>query len=280
VSQSTNSLLFGVQGRGIDYYFTRRIIRFCLAQKEEYVFFVIVFFVLVIVTEYCLSQAFIGKNMSSQSDLDSKLREAIEKNDNNTVMATLGDGANSNAVVGDSSDEYGSENVLMFAIRHGNCDAIEMLVQRGALVHGLDSKGLNALHYAAENRRAVALKLLLSLGADVDSRTRYGWTALMCGVQKNDVDTVTSLVEGGADVKAFSGGYTAWMLAREHARTRNGIVVVALIAKAIRRQDAHVLLNWQIAMAPLELPICEFTIVIMSPSVLLLTARRHLPLPC
>jgi hypothetical protein len=91
------------------------------------------------------------------------------------------------------------------------------------------------------------------VGANPNARSQSGVTPLMLAV--NSFEIASLLIAAGADAKisALVGG-TALSRAAEYPSSND---VVDYIAKRIRRQDAVLLLDWTIALAPLQLPICE-----------------------
>ena len=98
------------------------------------------------------------------------------------------------------------------------------------------------------------LAQLLAVGADVDCRDRHGTTPLMLAGNR---DIAAVLIDAGADVKLRSWhGGTALDKARQH----KDVEMISLLTGAARRQEATMLLNWMLAMAPLELPICEYCV--------------------
>jgi hypothetical protein len=78
----------------------------------------------------------------------------------------------------------------------------------------------------------------------------------MAAVAMSTCEVINTLIDYGADIKltiaTARGVKSAWSLARDRGDAR----IATLVAKCIRQSDAKSLLNWQIAMSPLELPIC------------------------
>ena len=85
-----------------------------------------------------------------------------------------------------------------------------------------------------------------------DNRRR---TPLIIAINYNRSDIATLLIVAGADVKLRNKfGKSAVDIARK----RGVVKTIALVTKAARRQEATLILNSLLAMAPLELPICEY----------------------
>ena len=72
------------------------------------------------------------------------------------------------------------------------------------------------MHEAAANGQGAAVKILLSVGADIDSLTMDGATPLMCAAAWGYLDVAKLLLENGADSKKVDRyGDTAADIARE-----------------------------------------------------------------
>jgi hypothetical protein len=86
--------------------------------------------------------------------------------------------------------------------------------------------------------------------------SEFARTPLMWAVSNSTCEMITALIDYGADIKLTMPSYhvidSAWSLARDRGDAR----IATLVAKCIRQGDAKSLVNWQIAMSPLELPIC------------------------
>ena len=68
-----------------------------------------------------------------------------------------------------------------------------------------DSRGHNALHYAASHGQIHALNLLIEAGCPVDAQTtKNGWTPLMIAAMESSLRCVHSLVQAGADIQVRS----------------------------------------------------------------------------
>ena len=107
-------------------------------------------------------------------------------------------------------------------------EVIAALLDAGAVVNEQSAAGYTALHCAIDvppeigaNARAV-LSTLVTAGADLRLRQRYGWTPLLCAIARGKVVETRCLLALGADsadslpaktVPAFAGGRNALMLA-------------------------------------------------------------------
>ena len=106
------------------------------------------------------------------------------------------------------------KTALMKAASRGDVGTAAALVESGANVNAVDSKGSNALLYSLnrENlahgdergtlparRLDIAKRLLLAKSLDVNAQNNDGETALMRAVRLEDVETIKSLLARGAD---------------------------------------------------------------------------------
>jgi hypothetical protein len=94
---------------------------------------------------------------------------------------------------------------LSWAARNDRCDALELLVARGAHVDADVYRG-SALVWAAVCGRLAAIERLLALGADPDARSTFGGpdhgdgaTALHLAAGSGHVEAAHALLAGGAD---------------------------------------------------------------------------------
>ena len=68
--------------------------------------------------------------------------------------------------------------LLHIAVRKGNLEHIQVLVENGADINALGDLGFTPLHDAAITGQAKAAKLLLSLGANVSIKNEFNQTPL------------------------------------------------------------------------------------------------------
>ena len=123
------------------------------------------------------------------------------------------------------SDETSTEEVLngsniadqcalIAASEVGDEDRIELLLSEGAQINSKDSKGRTALISASGNGRATATNLLLEKGAHIDSQDDEGYSALMTACQNGHVQSTSHLLDADADtLLKNSEGKTAFDLA-------------------------------------------------------------------
>jgi ankyrin repeat protein len=154
---------------------------------------------------------------------------------------------------------------LMHACKSGHSAIVRLLVERGSNVETVDGPNRTALHFASLRGTPDAAKELLAAGANVNCRDVHRMTPLMIAVlnarSSGSSSIVNILVEAGADVKlrGYDGTALDIVVAQRGIapERRDSAKLIPLLTKAARRQEASILLNWMLAMAPLELPICE-----------------------
>lgn len=108
------------------------------------------------------------------------------------------------------------KSLLMWAIYMEQKEAAYMLIQGGADVH-VNVAGVTALTMAASRGYQDIVQLLLDVGADVNSKDRFGATALMVAAREWRTEAVKILLAAGADLNVQDAiGETALMKAARH----------------------------------------------------------------
>jgi ankyrin repeat protein len=123
------------------------------------------------------------------------------------ILLKAGLDANSTALEG--------QTALMTASLHGNPDAIRTLLAHGARVNEREPlKGQTALMWAAGAGNAAAVKLLAEAGADIQAKSRAGFSALLFAVLNQRLETVRALLDADASANdAASDGTSALNIA-------------------------------------------------------------------
>eukprot|EP01043_Picozoa_sp_COSAG02_P027378 COSAG02_NODE_1613_length_11675_cov_8.562716_3_plen_563_part_00 len=167
----------------------------------------------------------------------------------------------------DKAREYGElSEEMATAAQEGDVQTIERLIDAGAHVHAIDEGGRTALHLAAENNQAVAVRLLWSeRGANIEARTKNGWTPLINA--RTSIDTTKELLHAGADtiprvtsldfLASGRNAYARTETASDMARRRGSTDIVDVLAayKAYRKWDPDLLAQAQkAAEEDIELP--------------------------
>lgn len=106
-------------------------------------------------------------------------------------------------------DYYGHTH-LNSASECGNIKVIDFFLSRGAGINAKDKRGETPLGSAvsstgSEELKLEAVKYLISLGADVNVNSRYGWTLLQTAAYDSTSDVVECLVSHGAEINVMSG---------------------------------------------------------------------------
>jgi ankyrin repeat protein len=113
----------------------------------------------------------------------------------NVVKLLLSRGAKANAPQGPDS------LVPLFdAIKQGNMDMVDLLLDAGADVQAADSKGFTALHTATLVSNNEIVEVLIRAGANVNAREKqFGLTPLCMAYGNAKLDLVQILLEAGAE---------------------------------------------------------------------------------
>lgn len=106
---------------------------------------------------------------------------------------------------------------LIKAAEEGNIAKVRNLLAQGADVNTKDKDGYTALIHASMNGHTEVVKTLLAKGVDVNAKVAGEWnnglTALMGASMNGHSEVVKILLAQGADVNAKAGGKTALMWA-------------------------------------------------------------------
>jgi ankyrin repeat protein len=106
------------------------------------------------------------------------------------------------------------ETSLHVAAEYGHIDIVQLLLDRGALIDGVDSSGWAALHTGAIKGHLDIVRLLLDRGAQIDAKDNMGATALLLAINKRHVEIVRLLLDRGAGKEiADSKGRTPLFMA-------------------------------------------------------------------
>jgi uncharacterized protein len=89
------------------------------------------------------------------------------------------------------------ESALMMAAIKGDLAGVQLLLEHGAKVN---QPGWSALHYAAAGPEPKVVALLIEHGAEIDAGSPNGTTPLMMAAQYGSEDSVTLLLDHGADL--------------------------------------------------------------------------------
>ncbi|KAL3474271.1 ankyrin repeat-containing domain protein [Aspergillus californicus] len=134
------------------------------------------------------------------------LTESIENDHALVVKILLQHGADDSDIIPYSGDLRPNvrpiENCLHYAAMVGSVGVIRMLLVMGANVNSPDQIGRTALCRAAEAGITSSVRALLAGGARVDFPDRQGRTSLFWAAAEDHANVVTVLLQAGADVES------------------------------------------------------------------------------
>jgi ankyrin repeat protein len=145
----------------------------------------------------------------TDSECATPLHSAVLKGHKSIVTALLDAGANIEA-------RKESFTPLHLAISEQTINIAQLLLDRGANPTLEADNGINALHLAVMcNDKSTVHNLLTRYPALINTKTRYGRTALHIALMETGFDMARLLVDRGIDVNVHTSmGNTAWDLAR------------------------------------------------------------------
>ena len=108
----------------------------------------------------------------------------------------------------------GNDDVaLVEAAEKGDALAVRTLLTKGADVNAPSPDGTTALHWAVHNDELDMANALVRAGANAGVANRYGATPLLLACTNGNASIVETLLRAGANPDAFSAGETALMTA-------------------------------------------------------------------
>ncbi|MGH1287527.1 ankyrin repeat domain-containing protein [Bacillus toyonensis] len=158
----------------------------------------------VIFLQGCLQEQEVTKEMTN---METALLAATEKNETNTVISLLKQGANINA-----TDSQG-RTPLMIATYKNDIKIAKALIDAGADVNIQDNMKNNPFLYAGAEGYLDILKLTIDAGADPALTNRYGGTALIPASEHGYITIIKELLtQTNIDVNHVNNlGWTALM---------------------------------------------------------------------
>lgn len=122
--------------------------------------------------------------------------------------------------------------ILHYAAFMGDCEAVEILVSAGANVHSKDNWGHTAVHEAIRSNTEASLKtigILATAGGDLEAVSNIGRTPLHEASSHGHANAVRALLNNGAEVDTRTpSGETALHLAST-CRKKDNIIVNKLL---------------------------------------------------
>jgi len=97
------------------------------------------------------------------------------------------------------------ETPIMTCANSGSADAVRMLLARGAGVNAKEpSQNQTALMWAASGRHPEVVRTLIEAGADLQARTRKGFSALHFAAREGDLQSTKLLLAAGVNINIRS----------------------------------------------------------------------------
>ena len=123
------------------------------------------------------------------------------------------------------AETYFGVTAMGVAADRGHLNIVSALAELGADLSA--GRAFAPLHRSAHHGNVAMIRLLISLGADVNGKTSEGSTPIWFATEANQPEAVRVLAEAGADVNVTHNGLTALAYARTHGRAA---AVQALLA--------------------------------------------------
>jgi hypothetical protein len=144
------------------------------------------------------------------------------------------------------SEDHRNE-LLILAARHGQVEAMGVLIEAGASPTATDKRGRTPLMSAVQSHNAEAIQYLIENGADVNARDQRQGTALLRAAGTfGDIETVQVLLSAGADVNVQDkNGMTPLMWAARWGDSQRVEALVKAGAKVTARdKNGRDALDW------------------------------------
>jgi ankyrin repeat protein len=124
------------------------------------------------------------------------------------------------------------------AVRRGDADAIDRLLAAGVDVNSRDRYGQTAVMLASQLGHAAIVERLIAAGADLNNTAKYRLSALMLAVLYRHDSIAQKLVAAGADTSLIGSGAPgfAGKTAADFARGRGADDLAGLIERRAGRE--------------------------------------------
>ena len=132
-------------------------------------------------------------------------------------------GANPNAPL------VSGETPLMEAARRGNLAIVRLLLAGGANPNAQEANaGQNALMWAISEHHGAVAAELVQHGADVNQRSKNGYSAISFAAQQADPESIPVLLAAGANINdvAPKSGLTPLLIASAMGRTKTAVLLL------------------------------------------------------
>ncbi len=114
-----------------------------------------------------------------------------------------------------NSQGRGYSNACFDAVKCDSPTVLNILIKNGVDVDNFIIKAIDdikyPIHAAIFGDDTQCLKLLVDAGADIESKSRRGYTALLLAAESNCLGSFEFLLEAGADVNAKNNSGRSWM---------------------------------------------------------------------
>ncbi len=153
--------------------------------------------------------------------LIAQIEYATEKKMKPTLRKWLKKVGREELLSSDNPDKKSLTEALTDAACVGRNDIIKVLLSMGADINYKDDRERTALIWAVCVAQKETVELLLDMGADVNIKDEYGRTCLMYVAQTGNcsVETMKTMIDMGADINARgSNGMTGLMLAAKEGQ--------------------------------------------------------------
>jgi len=144
--------------------------------------------------------------------------------------------------------------LLTRAVLTGHIDVVKVLLEHGARADAICDYKWTALHCACMGNLIEIVRILIAAGCDINARRCGGFTPLVTAVECDKADVARMLIDAGADVTILP---RISVYCDRYSLARNSDDIAQLVAES-RPRHVATLLNWLLAMAPLQLPIYIF----------------------